>query len=144
MDPDLRARAEARLAEAARAQGLADPRPAYRERLRHLRQSHPEAFDRAVEHFEQRVLPALAEHDPLPVWIEYGCFLAALTAEGKATRIDETGRAATWTPDDPAGLVLFIPDDTASDVMVLCQPDALSAAQQATMTLLVERRLYGA
>jgi hypothetical protein len=141
MDPQLRARAETRLAEAAQAQGIADPRPPYRERLRQLRQARPEAFDEAIQHYEQHVLPALTERDPLPAWLEYGRYLASLTARGDVVRIDAQGRAAPWTVESPAALVLFLPDDTASDVMVLCRPIVLSDAQQATMTLLVERKL---
>lgn len=152
MDPQLRARAEARLAEAARAAGIADPRPAYRERLRVLRQADAAAFDRAIRHYEQTVLPALTEGDALTAWIEYGRFLAALTAAGATVRIDREGRAAPWATGeqrgagDPAaggaeGLVLFMPEDTAKDVLVLSQPLEPSPAQQATMVLLVDRKL---
>jgi hypothetical protein len=153
MDTALRTRAVARLTAAARAKGLADPRAPYRERLRVLRQTEPDAFERAIEHYEQHVLPSLADAEPLPVWIEYGRFLATLTGAGKVTRIDESGRATSWSPDSPAalvskwtagvpvGLVLFIPDDAAADVMVLCQPVSPSDAQQATLRLLVERKL---
>jgi hypothetical protein len=137
MDPQLRARAEARLAEAARAEGIADPRPPYRDRLRQLRESEPDTFDRAIQHYEQHVLPALAERPPLPVWLEYGRFLAALSAPGHAVRIDTLGRATPWTPDSAVALVLFIPDSTAAEVMILCQPEALSDAQQATIAVLV-------
>jgi hypothetical protein len=141
MDPQLRSRAEARLASAAEALGLADPRPPYRDRLRELRQTHPDAFERAIAHYEQRVLPALAQDDPLPVWLEYGRFLGSLTGQGRLTHIDESGRASTWPPGDPAALMLFVPDDTAAGALVLCQPASPSAAQQATLTLLVERKL---
>lgn len=141
MDAELRTRAENRLADAARALGLADPRPPYRERLRLLRQSHPEAFTGAIEHYEQRVLPDLAAQEPVPVWIEYGRYLGSLTGEGSVTRIDEEGRATTWTTTSPAGLVLFVPDDTASQVLTLCEPLAPSTAQAATIALLVDRKL---
>ncbi|HEX6135976.1 MAG TPA: hypothetical protein VFZ24_18530 [Longimicrobiales bacterium] len=141
MDSDLRSRAEARLADAARARGLADPRPPFRERLRLLKQAHPAAFDRAIEHYEQRVLPALVEEEPLPVWIEYGRFLGSLTAAGAVTAIDESGRATQWAPAARASLVLFIPEDTASDVMILAQPAEPSPAQSATAALLVQRAL---
>lgn len=127
--------------KAAEAQGLADPRPAYRERLRALRQSRPEVFDQAVEHYEQNVLPALADAEPLPVWLEYGRYLASRTTAGKVFTVDESGRSALWTEGAPAGLVLFIPDDNAAEVMVLSQPVTPSPAQNATLTLLVERKL---
>ncbi|HEX6309550.1 MAG TPA: hypothetical protein VFZ69_15235 [Longimicrobiales bacterium] len=141
MDSDLRSRAEARLAEAARARGLADPRPGYRERLRLLKQTHPGAFDRAVEHYQRSVLPALASGEPLPAWIEYGRFLASLTANGTVTAVDESGRAARWTPEAEASLVLFVPEETSADVLVLTQPAAPSPAQSATVALLVQRAL---
>ena len=144
MDSELRARAEARLAEAARVQGIADPRPSYRERLRQLREEQPQAFDRAVRHYEQNVLPALTERDPLPVWLEYGSYLASISSPGEAVSIDAEGRATPWTPGSPAGLVLHIPSDTAAGVMILCRPAELSAAQTASVTLLVERKLSGA
>lgn len=140
MDPQLRARAEARLAEAAEAQGIADPRPPYRERLRQVRQARPEAFDRAIQHYEQHVLPALAGAEPLVAWLEYGRFLASLDTEGRSVAIDPQGRASDWA-GAPVGLVLFIPNDPAADVMVLCQPVSPSDAQQATLRLLVERKL---
>lgn len=133
MDPQLRARAEA--------EGIADPRPPYRERLRQLRQARPEYFDRAIEHYEQRVLPALAGDEPLSVWVEYGRFLASLDAEGRTVSIDAQGRASDWARGAPAGLVLFIPDDTAADVMLLSQPVSPTDAQQATVKLLVDRKL---
>lgn len=141
MDPQLRARAETRLAEAAEAEGIADPRPPYRERLRQLRQARPDAFDRAIGHYEREVLPALAGEEPLAAWLEYGRFLASLDGEGRVVRIDARGRASDWSAEAPAGLVLFIPDDTAADVMVLCQPVTMSDAQQATVKLLVDRKL---
>lgn len=143
MDSQLRSRAEAGLVKAAEAHGLADPRPSYREWLRALRQTHPGAFDQAVEHYEQTVLPALADDEPLPVWLEYGLHLASLTTPGKAIAVDASGKAAPWTRNAPAGLVLFVPEDTAAEVMVLSQPVTPTPAQQATLTLLVERKLSG-
>lgn len=143
MDTALRTRAEAGLVKAAERQGLADPRPPYRERLRALRQARPEAFDQAVEHYEQTVLPALADAEPLPVWLEYGRYLASLTTAGKVITVDASGRAAPWTRDAPASLVLFMPEDNTAEVMVLSQPAAPSPAQNATLMLLVERKLSG-
>ena len=141
MDPQLRARAEARLEEAARSAGVADPRPPYRERLRTLRETRRPDFDRAIAHYDQNVLPALAGEDPLGTWIEYGRFLAGLDGDGRVSVVDEQGRATDWMPGAPVGLVLFIPEDFASPVLVLCQPVAPSPAQEATVRLLVERKL---
>ena len=141
MDPQLRASAEARLEEAARAAGIADPRPAYRERLRQLRQASQDTFDNAIRHYEKHVLPAMVDSDPLHTWIEYGRYLASLEGDGRVVTIDTVGRAADAAGGAPAGLVLFIPEDTATQVWALCQPLAPSDAQQATMRLLVERKL---
>lgn len=141
MDPQLRTRAEARLEEAARSAGIADPRPPYRERLRQLRQLSQQDFDRAIDHYEQHVLPALAGNDPLAAWIDYGRFVAALEGDGRVVSVDEQGRAKEWTAGAPIGLVLFIPEDFGTGVLVLCQPLAPSPAQEATVKLLVERKL---
>lgn len=141
MDAELRTRAEARLIEAAEAHALADPRPPFRERLRALREEDRATFDRAIRHYEENVLPELVRSEPLSVWLEYGRYLATLSSAGSVVRIDETGRAAAWEATDPAGLVLFLPDDNPVDVLVLFQPVQLSPAQTATLTLLVERRL---
>src|SRR5690606_2014126 len=88
MDPQLRASAEARLEEAARAAGIADPRPAYRERLRQLRQASQDTFDNAIRHYEKHVLPAMVDSDPLHTWIEYGRYLASLEGDGRVVTID--------------------------------------------------------
>lgn len=141
MDPQLRARAEARLEEAARSAAIADPRPTYRERLRQLRQERPDVFDRAIRHYEENVLPAMAGADPLETWIEYGHFLASLDGNGRVVSIDAHGRASDRSAGTPAGLVLFIPEESAAGVMVLCQPVSPSDAQQATVKLLVDRKL---
>lgn len=142
MDAQLRTTAETRLTEAAAAAGLADPRPAYRERLRQLREAHPAAFEQAIAHYEQVVLPRLAGADPLNAWAEYGRFLCELTSDGGLTRIDGTGRATPWTPEGDTGdLVLFIPSDTSGAVLVVAQPRHPSPAQSASLDLLVNRKL---
>jgi hypothetical protein len=143
MDPQLRSRAEARLQDAAKRLGLSDPRPSYRERLRVLREQHPEAFSRAIAHYETGVLPALAEaSDPMAVWTAYGGFLARLTAEGNAYRVDTSGRSQPFRPPVTRGeLVLFLPDEPAADVLVMAMPDAATPAQTATIDLLIKRKL---
>jgi hypothetical protein len=143
MDPQLRSRAEARLRNAAEQLGLSDPRPPYRERLRVLREQHPEAFSRAIAHYETDVLPALAEaSDPLAVWTAYGGFLARLTEDGNAVRVDASGRSQPFRPPITRGeLVLFLPDNAAADVLVMAMPETASPAQAATVDLLVKRKL---
>jgi hypothetical protein len=143
MDPQQRRDAEARLATAAERLGLDDPRPPYRERLRVLRERHPDAFDRAIAHYESAVLPALAETaDPLAVWTAYGAFLGKLTSDGTPYRVDASGRSRPFRPPvGPSELVLFVPDDQDADVLLMARPAAPTAAQEATIDLLVNRRL---
>lgn len=142
MDPELRKRSEAGLLEAAARLGLADPRPPMRERLRHLRETHAEALASAVRHYEQAVLPSLVGGDAIGTWLEYGRFVGELTSAGRLLAIDAAGRAAGYEPPLANGaLVLFLPDDTSSDVLVVASPLHGTPAQQATLALLVDRRL---
>jgi len=139
---DIKLRADVRLDQAALAAGCADPRPPLRDRLRELKETHASAFERARTHYEQTVLPALAEHDdPLTAWVEYAGFLAQLTSPGRMLSIDATGLAAPYRAPAAGLLVLFIPDDHAVGVLVALTPAALTPAQQATIDLLVNRRL---
>jgi hypothetical protein len=142
MSTELRTHAEARLAAAAAALGLADPRQPYRDRLKQLRQSQPEAFERAVAHYERDVLPLLAGEAPLDGWVEYGRFLGQLTSNGRLTAIDASGRATPFRPPLQSDLVvLFLPDDTAAEALITAVPALPSAAQQASLDLLVHRKL---
>jgi hypothetical protein len=142
MASDLRARAEARLIKAAEALDLGDPRPPLRERLKRLRETHPEAFASAVAYYESTVLPALAGADAVSAWVDYGRFLGELTAPGELTRIDADGRASAFQPPLTTGtLVLFIPEDGAAEVLPAVAPRQPSAAQRAAVELLVHRRL---
>jgi hypothetical protein len=142
MTSELREQAETRLTRAAHALGLADPRPALRARLKRLRETHPDAFSRAIRHYEENVLTGLIRDDPLNAWLEYARFLGELTSAGRLTSVDATGRAATFrSPPQTGDLVLFLPEDPATDVLVAVAPLVPSAAQQATLDLLVARRL---
>jgi hypothetical protein len=142
MDAEHRARAESRLQHAAADLGLADPRSDMRERLRHLRQAQPDAFRRAIEHYEATVLPALAEGEPLEAWLDYGRFVGQLTANGRLTAVDTSGRAAAYRPPPVAGtLIMFVPEDTAVDALLVVRPQQPAPAQQASIDLLVHRRL---
>jgi hypothetical protein len=143
MEPELRQLAETRLQAAAAELNMKDPRQPYRDRLRQLREQHTDAFTRAIDHYETQVLPSLAEvADPLAVWLDYGSFLAQLTSTGRAWRIDGAGRASSLEGSVHTGdLVMFVPDDTSSEVLVMAEPESPSAAQNATMDLLVRRKL---
>jgi hypothetical protein len=139
---ELRALADARLAQAVIAAGLADPRPPLRDRLRELKESHPAGFERALAHYEQVVLPALSgAAEPLQVWADYARFLGELGSPGRLLAVDATGGATPYQAPAPGTLVLYIPDDTASPVLVALAPASPSPAQQATIDLLVHRRL---
>jgi hypothetical protein len=143
MSTDLRAAADARLAAAADRLRFADPRPAYRERLRALKDRQPDAFARALEHYEDTVLPALASgDDAMAVWIEYGATIAAFTATGRLVAIDATGRSTPFAkPVGESLLVLHIPDDNAAPVFIAAAPLQPTPAQQATLDLLTGNRV---
>jgi hypothetical protein len=143
MSEDVRNRAEDRLSRAVAEGGFADPRPALRERLRALRETGGGGFDEARRHYEEQVLPALATGaDPLGAWIDYGAWLAALGAPGRVLAVDALGTAQAYrAPPGPGLLILHVPDDTAAGVLVLAAPAAPSAAQRATLDLLVNRKL---
>ncbi|MEO5509122.1 MAG: hypothetical protein ABIS27_00730 [Longimicrobiales bacterium] len=143
MSTDLRTAADARLAAAAARLHMADPRPAYRGRLRALKEQQPEAFDRALRHYEDTVLPQLAgTEDAMGVWINYGATIAGFTAAGRLVSIDATGRAAAFAlPVCEGTLVLHVPDDAAAPVLIAAAPATPAPAQQATLDLLVNGRL---
>jgi hypothetical protein len=139
MSEQLRVRADARLEAALRERGVADPRDAYRQRLRALREVDETLFDRAREHYNASVLPALAgDSDALAEWIDYGRFLAELLAPGRIVAIDRTGRALPYVPPPPADtMLLHVPSDGGRPIVTLALPAAPSPAQQATYDLLV-------
>ena len=139
-DPQ-RTRAEARTDEAVAASGFEDPRVALRRRLKLLKDNQPAAFTRALEYYEQDLLPRIAEGaDPLSEWLEYGRQLGDLTSPGRTMSVDAGGRARPYRSVlEEQTLVLHIPNDTAVDVLPLAIPRELSAAQRATFDLLVNR-----
>jgi len=143
MSEDLKRRADERLTEALAAAGLADTRPVYRQVLRRLRETHPSAFEKALRHYDEFVLPSLGgAADPVETWIAYGAWLAELTAEGRVMTVRANGRAVEYRPPYAAGdLVLHVPESAADPVLPLMQSAAPSPAQQATYDLLVAGRV---
>jgi hypothetical protein len=142
MSEQVKERAEARLLEAFTRHAVADNRPAYRQRLRGLRDRDPAAFDRALRHYEDDVLPALAGgDDPVAVWIAYGDWLGRLDGPGRLVEIDARGRARPADAAAADGLVLFIPDDAGAQVLAVRLPAAPAPAQRATYDLLVAGRV---
>jgi hypothetical protein len=135
-----RENAETRLLQALQERGARDPRGFYRERLRALRDADPPAYQRAVEHFETRLVPAVGsgDTDPLGEWLEYGRFLAELTAPGRTVQIDPSGEARDYAPPVPDDhLVLHLPDSTRAPALVVGLPPELSPPQRAAYELLV-------
>lgn len=139
---DPRTRAEARLEAALQDADCADPRPLYRRALRYLRDRQPEAFQAALDYFEEELIPAVAsEADPLAAWLDYGRRLARALGDGRLVEMDSTGRARPVTdPAEARGLVLHLPDDATAPALALRCPRDPSKAQQATFELLVDGR----
>ena len=117
-----------------------DFREAYRERLRWLKDSQPQAFTRALSHYNDILVPNIAAGAaPLAEWLEYGRLLGNLSGAGKVMQIDETGRAFPFT-NGAEGLILHLPEDTNVPALALTVPKALSDAQKATLGLLVKNK----
>ena len=139
MDQDLQQKADERFERALEEAGARDPREYYRDRLRELKRSSPDAYERAVEHYRETLVPSIAsgEADPLTAWRDYGLRLAELTAEGRTVAVDGTGRAHPYSEDAPADrLVLHVPDSGTRALLVALPPEP-TAAQRATYRLLV-------
>ena len=141
MSDPQRTRAETRTDDAVAASGFEDPRIALRRRLKHLKDNQPTAFAKALEYYEQDLVPRIADGgDPLAEWLDYGRQLGDLTSPGRTMSVDASGRARPIRSGlEDQTLVLHIPHDTAADVLPLAVPRELSAAQQATLDLLVNR-----
>lgn len=133
-------RADALLESALEATGARDPREFYRERLRELKQAHPAAYEKAVAHYRDVLVPGVAggELEPLEAWTEYGRTLAELEAPGRTMVVDATGRAHPYEPPvNRDGLILHIPDDRKHRALLVGLPPELSPAQRASYDWLV-------
>ena len=141
MAQDDKTRAENRTETAITESGFEDFRPAFRERLRRLREDKPAAFAAALRYYEDRLLPVVADEssDALSEWVAYGQRLGELTSAGQTLSIDETGRARPYTAVSPDQLTLHIPGDTSVEALALLVPRELSHAQRATVDLLLNR-----
>lgn len=136
---EARVVADARLDEALRRLGYADPRRAYRERLRELKAANPALFDEATRRYEESIVRAIGGGaDALEAWIDYGRFLGELSGVGRVVAVDASGLAsARAAAAETRDLILFVPDDTRANVLPLACPVAPSPAQRATYDLLV-------
>ena len=140
MDDTAKRRSDERTQNAISTAGLVDFREAYRDRLRWLKDTQPQAFNRALAHYNDILVPNIAEGtDPIAEWIEYGKVLGNLSGVGKVLSIDETGKAR---PAGEAidGLILHLPDETGVPALALAVPAQLSDAQRATLNLLVKQK----
>ena len=140
-DQTTRERAEARLARALAETGAEDPRGRSRETLRTLRERDERAFHKAIDYFENRLVPAVAaeDGDPLAEWLDYSRFLANLTAAGETVQIDPTGRSRPYAKPVPLdALVIHLPTSSRSRPFPVRLPPSPSTAQRATLRLLVE------
>lgn len=142
MDPGEQGQADARLEDALARRGLRDPRPRLRSRLRELRDTP--VFADLVRRYEEELVPGVAagELDPVEAWMDFARRFPEAAGGGREVAVDPTGRAAPASsplPDDR--LILFLPEADRQRVLPLRVPAELSAAQSATLDLLVEGRL---
>ena len=140
---DPQALADRRLEAVLETTGARDPRAVCRERLRELKGIDAAAFEQAVDHYRDRLIPAIASgEEPFTAWVEYGRAIARLTFEGRTVAIDRTGLARAYSiPVDPDALVLHLPDGGRGRALLVARPREPSAAQAATRNLLVDGRL---
>jgi hypothetical protein len=139
-----RERADRRFAAALERSGLPDPRERYREWLRELRLRDDAAFRKALEYFEQQLVPAVAdsEADPIAEWTEYGLRLAQRLQAGNAVAIDASGFSRPGNSAAPlTDLVLHLPTSTREKAFLVRLPPVPSPAQQAAYALLVRHEL---
>ncbi len=139
--------ADRRLEAALAGSGIGDPREVLRGCLRRLRGTP--AFDRAVAHYKEVLVPGVADGslDPLDAWLDYARLVAAASGEGREVTIDAEGREVAIAAEreggsgtDPAGLLLHVPEERGAPVTPLRVPAEPSPAQSATLMLLVEGR----
>lgn len=142
-DDDLQQTADRRLEEALARTDARDPREFYRERLRELKDRDPAAFERAVDHYRNVLLPAIATdgEEPLEAWTEYGRTLAELEAPGRTVSIDGTGRSHAYERGHAGDrLILHMPRARNVPVLLVGLPAGLTPAQRATYDWLVAGR----
>ena len=148
MDPAIKEAADRRFDEALESTGARDPREFYRKALRELKEVDSAAYDRAVGHFQEVLVPSIASGgaEPLAAWREYGCLIAEATAEGRTVEVDETGLSGPFTPESPLDrMVLHLPDGRGGRAILVSLPPNPTPAQRATYDLLVmgKHRLHG-
>ncbi len=148
MDEALRKEADRRFEAALEKSGSRDPRDFYRKALRELREVNPGGYSRAVSHFQDVLVPSIAngESEPLWAWREYGLLIAEVTVSGRTVAIDETGLSHPFDSDAPMDrLVLHLPHAKGGRAILVSLPPTLSPAQRAAHDLLAagKHRLRG-
>ena len=143
MDDSRQAEADKRFERALTDSGARDPRDYYRERLKALRGTDPEAYEKAVSYYQNTLIPDVAsgEVDPLSAWRRYGLEIARLTAPGRTVAIDPTGKADPYEePVTADRLILHLPEKGAGRALLVGLPPEPSPAQLATYDWLVGGR----
>ncbi len=141
MDPAQRDEADRQFEKALEDAGARDPRGFYRQALRELKELNPQAYDGAVDHFQDTLVPSIAsgEAEPLHAWREYGRIIAEATADGRTVEIDATGRARPFSSETPMDrMVLHLPHAKGGKAILVSLPPEPSGAQRATYDLLVK------
>lgn len=140
MDEVQKKEADRRFEAALKESGARDPRDFYRTVLRELRQGNPKGYQKAVDHFQNILVPSIASGDsePLWAWREYGRLIAEVTIQGRTVAIDETGKAEPFDPNAPLDrLVLHLPEARGRKALLVSLPTDPSPAQRASYDLLV-------
>jgi hypothetical protein len=140
----MQAEADRLLDDALNRTGARDPREPYRALLRELKERSASEYEAAVTEYRERVVRGIAEEgaDPLMRWLEFGCGTVQRLNPGRTIVIDRTGRAAPYTPPPSwKDLILHLPDDRKSRAVLVGSPADLTAAQNATIELLVHGKL---
>lgn len=140
MDETTKKEADRRFTEALEKTGARDPRDFYRKALRGLKQVNPEGYEKAVEHFQEVLVPSIADGsaEPLWAWREYGKLIAEVSVPGRTMSVDASGRAHPFDSETPLDrLVLHLPDTKNGRAILVSLPPSPSQAQRATYELLV-------
>ncbi len=143
MSNEITTEADRRLEEALERAGARDPREFYRERLRELKGSDPQGYEKAVAYYRDTLLPGIASGnvEPLAAWTEYGRRLAQALAPGRTVSVDGSGRALPYEPPPVLDqLILHLPDEKGARALLVGLPPELSPAQRATYEVLIRGR----
>ncbi len=144
MSNDLARRADERFARALDETGARDPREFYRGLLRTLKEQSEPLYREMVARYEEAVVATVGggDADPLEAWLAFGVELAGRMHPGRTVVISEDGRAAPLAPPPRwDALVLHLPDEARTRAVPVSIPPEPSAAQRATVDLLVHGKV---